>query len=298
MPDFDIDFCQANRDRVIDYVKAKYGRDAVSQIATFGTMAAKAALRDVGRVLGMGYGHVDSIAKLVPAPPGKTVTLGARARAARPGRDLRAQGGARDRAARAGRRRGRRAARAGRAGRRHGAQRRHARRRRADRARQDHRLLPAVPAARQRQRGEPVRQGRRRGDRPGEVRLPRPGDADDPRAGQGLHRRAPPERAGLQLRRPAARRPGGLPAVLRRPDRGGVPVRKSAACRRMLRDAQAEPARGPDRAERDVPARARWTTSRASARASTAREAGRVPAPAARDGARARPTGSWSTRSR
>ena len=75
MPDFDIDFCQGNRDRVIDYVKAKYGRDAVSQIATFGTMAAKAALRDVGRVLGMGYGHVDSIAKLVPAPPGKTVTL-------------------------------------------------------------------------------------------------------------------------------------------------------------------------------------------------------------------------------
>lgn len=75
MPDFDIDFCQGNRDRVIDYVKDKYGREAVSQIATFGTMAAKAALRDVGRVLGMGYGHVDSVAKLVPAPPGKTVTL-------------------------------------------------------------------------------------------------------------------------------------------------------------------------------------------------------------------------------
>jgi DNA polymerase-3 subunit alpha len=75
MPDFDIDFCQANRDRVIDYVKDKYGLDAVSQIATFGTMAAKAALRDVGRVLGMSYGHVDSVAKLVPAPPGKTVTL-------------------------------------------------------------------------------------------------------------------------------------------------------------------------------------------------------------------------------
>ena len=75
MPDFDIDFCQGNRDRVIDYVKQKYGRDAVSQIATFGTMAAKAALRDVGRVLGMSYGHVDSVAKLVPAPPGKVVTL-------------------------------------------------------------------------------------------------------------------------------------------------------------------------------------------------------------------------------
>ncbi|MEO5732506.1 MAG: DNA polymerase III subunit alpha [Rubrivivax sp.] len=75
MPDFDIDFCQANRDRVIDYVKAKYGREAVSQIVTFGTMASKAALRDVGRVLGMGYGHVDSIAKLVPGLPGKTYTL-------------------------------------------------------------------------------------------------------------------------------------------------------------------------------------------------------------------------------
>ena len=75
MPDFDIDFCQGNRDRVIEYVKDKYGRDAVSQIATFGTMAAKAALRDIGRVLGMGYGQVDSIAKLIPAPPGKSVTL-------------------------------------------------------------------------------------------------------------------------------------------------------------------------------------------------------------------------------
>ena len=75
MPDFDIDFCQANRDRVIEYVKAKYGRDAVSQIATFGTLASKAALRDVGRVLGMGYGHVDSVAKLVPGLPGKTYTL-------------------------------------------------------------------------------------------------------------------------------------------------------------------------------------------------------------------------------
>jgi DNA polymerase-3 subunit alpha len=75
MPDFDIDFCQANRDRVIEYVKDKYGREAVSQIATFGTMASKAALRDVGRVLGMGYGHVDSITKLVPSAPGKSYTL-------------------------------------------------------------------------------------------------------------------------------------------------------------------------------------------------------------------------------
>ncbi|WP_084544877.1 DNA polymerase III subunit alpha [Derxia gummosa] len=75
MPDFDIDFCQDGRERVIEYVRDKYGAESVSQIATFGTMAAKAALRDVGRVLDMGYGFVDGIAKLVPAPPGKTVTI-------------------------------------------------------------------------------------------------------------------------------------------------------------------------------------------------------------------------------
>ena len=75
MPDFDIDFCQANRDRVIDYVKEKYGKDAVSQIATFGTMAAKAAIRDVGRVMDMSYTFCDGISKLVPAKPGQTYTL-------------------------------------------------------------------------------------------------------------------------------------------------------------------------------------------------------------------------------
>jgi len=66
MPDFDIDFCQEGRDRVIDYVKEKYGADAVSQISTFGTMAARAVLRDVGRVLDLPYPFVDGIAKLVP----------------------------------------------------------------------------------------------------------------------------------------------------------------------------------------------------------------------------------------
>jgi DNA polymerase-3 subunit alpha len=70
MPDFDIDFCQGNRDRVIDYVKDKYGRDAVSQIATFGTMAARAAIRDVGRVLDMSYMFCDGISKLIPNKPG------------------------------------------------------------------------------------------------------------------------------------------------------------------------------------------------------------------------------------
>ncbi|MGY6587302.1 MAG: DNA polymerase III subunit alpha [Wenzhouxiangella sp.] len=66
MPDFDIDFCVEGRDRVIDYVARRYGRDQVSQIITYGTMAAKAVVRDVGRVLGYNYGFVDSISKLIP----------------------------------------------------------------------------------------------------------------------------------------------------------------------------------------------------------------------------------------
>src|SRR6478736_2201623 len=66
MPDFDIDFCMDRRDEVIDYVAAKYGRDRVSQIITYGTMAAKAVVRDAGRVLGHPYGFVDGIAKLIP----------------------------------------------------------------------------------------------------------------------------------------------------------------------------------------------------------------------------------------
>ncbi|WP_459908589.1 DNA polymerase III subunit alpha [Caballeronia sp. HLA56] len=75
MPDFDIDFCQEGRDRVIQYVKQKYGADAVSQIATFGTMAAKAAVRDIGRVLDLGYMFTDGVAKLIPFKPGKHVTI-------------------------------------------------------------------------------------------------------------------------------------------------------------------------------------------------------------------------------
>jgi DNA polymerase III subunit alpha len=73
MPDFDIDFCMEGRDRVIDYVAHKYGRERVSQIITYGTMAAKAVVRDVGRVLGMSYGYVDRIAKLIPFELGITL---------------------------------------------------------------------------------------------------------------------------------------------------------------------------------------------------------------------------------
>jgi DNA polymerase-3 subunit alpha len=73
MPDFDIDFCIEGRDRVIDYVSRRYGRDKVSQIITYGTMAAKAVVRDVGRVLGHPYGYVDRIAKLIPFEIGITL---------------------------------------------------------------------------------------------------------------------------------------------------------------------------------------------------------------------------------
>jgi DNA polymerase-3 subunit alpha len=69
MPDFDVDFCQDNRERVIEYVKEKYGRDAVSQIATFGTLGAKAVVRDVGRVLEMPYSVCDNLSKMIPFNP-------------------------------------------------------------------------------------------------------------------------------------------------------------------------------------------------------------------------------------
>lgn len=73
MPDFDIDFCMEGRDRVIEYVAEKYGRESVAQIITYGSMAAKAVVRDVGRVLGHPYGFVDKIAKLIPFELGMTL---------------------------------------------------------------------------------------------------------------------------------------------------------------------------------------------------------------------------------
>ncbi len=75
MPDFDIDFCMDRRDEVIDYVARKYGRDRVSQIITYGTMAAKAVLRDAGRVLGYPYGMIDGLAKLIPLQPADPLSL-------------------------------------------------------------------------------------------------------------------------------------------------------------------------------------------------------------------------------
>ena len=75
MPDFDIDFCQEGRDRVIEYVRHEYGDDRVAQIITFGKLQARAAVRDVGRVLGMPFGQVNRIAELIPNNPAKPVTL-------------------------------------------------------------------------------------------------------------------------------------------------------------------------------------------------------------------------------
>ncbi len=75
MPDFDVDFCQERRERVIEYVQQKYGRDRVAQIITFGTLQARAVLRDTGRVMQMPLGQVDRLAKMVPNNPAKPVTL-------------------------------------------------------------------------------------------------------------------------------------------------------------------------------------------------------------------------------
>jgi len=75
MPDFDIDFCETHRDKVISYVQGKYGRDKVAQIITFGRLKARAVLKDTGRVLQMSYGHVDRLAKLIPNHPTDPWTL-------------------------------------------------------------------------------------------------------------------------------------------------------------------------------------------------------------------------------
>src|SRR5439155_5526062 len=83
LPDMDIDFSVAGRERVINYVAEKYGRDRVAQIITFGTMAARAAVRDAGRVLEVPYGVVDKVAKLIPEGPGQTL-----AECLKPGQEL------------------------------------------------------------------------------------------------------------------------------------------------------------------------------------------------------------------
>ena len=74
MPDFDIDFCEEQRDKVFEYLKNKY-KDGVAHIITFGKLKARMVLRDVGRILGLSYGHVDRICKMVPFDPSRPLTL-------------------------------------------------------------------------------------------------------------------------------------------------------------------------------------------------------------------------------
>src|SRR4030088_2260386 len=78
MPDIDVDFCMNRRGEVIEYVRSKYGQDNVAQIITFGTMAARSVVRDVGRVLGLPYGLVDKVAKTIPVGPEVTLPTAAR----------------------------------------------------------------------------------------------------------------------------------------------------------------------------------------------------------------------------
>ena len=181
MPDFDVDFCMEGRDRVIDYVADKYGHDRVSQIITYGTMAAKAVVRDVGRVLGHPYGFVDRIAKLIPFELGITLDdaiakepelkrLHSQDEEVRNLLDLARslEGLTRN----AGKHAGGVVI--------------------APSVLTDFTPLYCEPAA---QRDHAVRQGRRRGRRPGEVRLPGPAHADHPRLGPGDHQcRPPPQR--------------------------------------------------------------------------------------------------------
>ena len=175
MPDFDIDFCQDKRDRVIRYVRDEYGHDRVAAIITFGKLQARAVLRDVGRVLGMPYGQVDRICKLVPNNPAKPVTL---AQALESEQLLKEQ---------YRRRRGDQAAdRSGAAARGPLPQRLDPCRRRGDRRPAARRAGAALSRYRQQgiAAGHPVQHemGRDRG--PGEVRLPRPEDADRDREGR------------------------------------------------------------------------------------------------------------------
>jgi DNA polymerase III subunit alpha len=146
MPDFDIDFCINGRDRVIDYVARRYGRDSVAQIITYGSMAAKAVVRDVGRVLGHPYGFTDRIAKLIPFEVGMTLdkALVQEPELKPPARD-RGRGSRPDRTRQV----------AGRSG----AQCRATRRRRRDRAHGADGLHAAVLRRRRRGTGYPVRQG-------------------------------------------------------------------------------------------------------------------------------------------
>ena len=180
MPDFDIDFCMDRREEVIAYVQARYGRDRVAQIITFGALLSKAAVRDVGRVLQMPYGQVDRLSKLIPMEGVKPVSV-EKALADEPRLRDEAQARAAGRAP-AGDRPGDRGA---------AAQRLDPRRRRGDRRPAARGAGAALPRPALGHAGDPVQHEVGRGSRAGEVRLPRAEDADgDPERARPAEGRA------------------------------------------------------------------------------------------------------------
>ncbi len=273
LPDVDVDFAVAGRERVINYVAEKYGRRNVAQIITFGKMQPKAAIKDAGRVMGIPYGVVDRIAKLVPEVP--KITFDA---CMKPGAELRRSYDT-DEMTQADRRHG-----AAARGRR--AQRLDPRRRGRDRRPAADRV-PAAAAEGHRLRGrDPVLDERRRGPRPAEDGLPRPAqpgrDRPRRRGDRAVAGRAP--RHG----RAAARRHEDVRDDGARRGHRRVPVRVVGHARRAA-PREADRVRGPDRAQRPLPARADAVHPRLrqeQGRPVAGEVRGRAPAAAARGHAR------------
>ena len=233
MPDMDIDFAVEGRERVINYVTEKYGRDRVAQIITFSKMAARAALRDAGRVLEIPYGVVDRDREARPGRPRPDARGGAQAR---PG----AREGGRERPRREGDRRPRPPARGT------DPRRLDPRRGRRDRLGAADRRRPAPAEGRRRRDRDAVLDEERRGARPPEGRLPRPPQPRRDRQGGRADRRRP------RHRRDPARRPQDVrDARPRRRDRR-LPVRVVGDEGRAP-PGEADGVRGPDRARRALP---------------------------------------------
>ena len=256
MPDMDIDFAVAGRDRVINYVAEKYGRDRVAQIITFGTMMARAAVRDAGRVLEVPYGVVDKVAKLIPEGP--KVYLD---ECLKPGAELKQAYDSDPQVkeivdlakpleglVRAGL---------------------DPRRRCRDLGPPAHRRRAAAAEGRRPGGRDPVQDGRRRDARPAEDGLPRPAQPRRDRQGararrRGRHHQAPARRRGHLQDAAEGRRGRRLPVRVVGHARGAAP-------------GQADRVRGPDRARGALPARARWATSPATRAARPGRRRSRTP---------------------
>ena len=223
MPDIDVDFEDSRRDEVIDYVTRKYGQDHVAQIITFGTMLARAAIRDVGRVMGFGYGEVDRIAKAIPNQLGIKLDEALEVAPAVP-RDGRERPGHRTSSSSIARQLG---------GRR--PQRLHPRRRRGHQPRPADRAH-AAPARHQLGRAhDPVRDARRGGAGPAQVRLPGPLQPDHPAPGRRPHRAssAAASASTSTTSRSTTRRPSSCSA---RGETTGVFQLESAGMRRYIRE--------------------------------------------------------------